>query len=199
MNGADFFRSCLTVASCRLKTFVLFNFLFFSCVFGALFLLQFLLLPPVYSGWSPWLLEAFLGNWGLMFLGVFAFNLAVSAFVMVTLPGFVFFPLSVGFLLYRAFLWAMLLYAVPSWLFLATLPTLVLEGEAYVFAAVAGTITGMSWFKPAWLFKTEAGEEELSRAEGFRKGLSECLRLYIIVALLLFVAAILETVTILSI
>lgn len=168
------------------------NLLFFGCVFVVVFLAQFLFPPPLYSGGFSMVPEVFLGSWFTMVLGVFAFNLAVSAFVVVTLPGVVFFPLSTGFLLFRAVLWGLLLCPLPTWLFLAFLPTLVLEGEAYVFAAVAGTVAGVSWIKPEYAYRGEGS----SRVEAFKKALRECLSVYVLVAMFLLVAAVVENVTI---
>ena len=186
-----FLKFCLGGVSKRFKAFAVLNLLFFGCVFVVVLLAQFLFPPPFCSVWSLMVPEVFLGNWLTMVLGVFAFNLVLSAFVVVTLPGFVFFPLSAAALLYRAVLWGLLLYMTPTWLFLVALPTLLLEGEAYVVAAAAGTIAGFSWIKP----KRPHGEETLSRGEAFRKGLKECLGLYVLVAALLFVAAVVETAT----
>lgn len=127
-----------------------------------------------------------------MVLGIFFFNLVLSAFVVVTLPGIMFFPLSIVFLLFRAVLWGLEQYFSPTWLFLVSLPTLALEGEAYVFAATAGTIAGASWIKPNWI----CPEEVISRSESFKKASKECLVLYILVAVFLFLAAVMETITI---
>jgi hypothetical protein len=129
------------------------------------------------------------------FWGIFAFNLALSAFAVVMLPGMVFFPLSTGFLVFRAVLWGLLFYPLPASLFLAVLPTLILEGEAYTVAVVAGTIVGLSWVKPGWLFKGK----ELSRLETLKIALKEVIHLYIVVVLLLLAAAIAETIAILSV
>jgi len=72
--------------------FALLNLLFFGCVFAVALLAQFLFSPPLYLGWSPRCPEIFLGSGFSMFLGVFVSNLVISAFVVVTLPGVVFFP-----------------------------------------------------------------------------------------------------------
>jgi hypothetical protein len=169
------------------------NLLYFGCVFVVILLAQFLFVPPLFSGWSPDVPKILLeGGWVFMIFGIFVFNFVLSAFVVVTLPGVVFFPLSAGFLLFRAVLWGLLLYGLPNWLFLAVLPLMVLEGEAYVFAGVAGTAVGVSWVKPKFLYR----EESLSRFGAFKKALRDCLRLYFFVTVFLFVAAIVETVTI---
>jgi len=189
--GEGFFTSCLLVISSRWKVFALLNLLFFSCVFIAVLLASFLFPPVLFSGRRPAVPEVFLANWLTMILGIFVFNLVVSAFVVVTLPGFVFFPLSAVFLAYRAVLWGLLIYGLPTWLFLAALPTLFLEGEAYVFAAAAGTIAGVSWLKPDRIYRGEA----LGRVEAFKKALKEGLKIYVFVIVLLFVAAVVETAT----
>jgi len=186
----SFVKSCLNAVSRRKEAVAILNLLFFGCVFLVAVIAQFVFPPALFSGWSPAVPEVLLGS-GLIFMvvGIFLFNLAFSAFVFVTLPGFAFFPLSVGFLLFRAVLWGLLLYAVPSWLFLFLLPTVVLEGEAYVFAGVAGAVVGVSWIKPNMLYR----EEGLSKVEAFRKALMECLRLYVFVVFFLFIAAVVET------
>ena len=80
------------------------------------------------------------------------------------------------------------------WLFLTVLPTFVLEGEAYVFAALAGSLAGSSWIRPAYVYR----EEALSRVVALKKSLEECLRVYVFVAMLLFMAAVVETGTMIS-
>lgn len=190
----DFLRSCVVSLSFKGRFLALLNLLFFGCVFVVALLAQFWLSPPLYSGWSPRVPEDFCRSDFSMFVSIFAFNLVISAFAVVTLPGIVFFPLSIFFLLFRGFLWGLLLYSLPTWLFLAVLPTFVLEGEAYVFAALAGAIVGFSWIRPAHVYHDEA----LSRIDAFRKSFRECLRLYAFVALLLLVAAVVETATIIS-
>lgn len=74
---------------------------------------------------------------------------------------------------------------------MAALPTLFFEGEAYVFSAAAGTVAGASWLAHRRLYV----EEALSRKDAFKKGLRECLRIYFFVALLLLIAALVETTT----
>lgn len=129
----------------------------------------------------------------MLFGGILVTNLVLSAFVVVTIPGVVLFPLSVLILLYRAVLWGVLLYPLPRWQFLATLPTVILEGEAYVIAAVAGTTVGMAWMNPNWLYK----DQTVSRQNAFRTTVKEGTRMYGVVVLLLLAAALVETATLL--
>jgi hypothetical protein len=135
------------------------------------------------------------GSWLFTALGIFLYSLIVSSFFIVTLPGMVFFPLAAVFLVFRAVLWGLIFYPLPAWSFLIALPTLILEGEAYVLAAVAGTVVGLSWVKTDWLFE----DKELSRVEALKMGLTEAKQLYKAVVMLLLTAAIVETITILSI
>jgi hypothetical protein len=176
---------------------VLLNFLFFGCVFLVALAAQFVLPPPLYSGeWSPNVPSFLLVHgWAFMILGIFVFNLVVSSFIVVSLPGFVFFPLSVGFLGFRGFLWGLLIFASPNWLFLLSLPTLVLEGEAYVLACVGGSMVGVSWIKPAMLYGKDVsfGSEDLSRTGALRQSLKECGKVYVFVLFLLLAAAVVET------
>jgi hypothetical protein len=186
----DFVRSCLAVASRRVKLLAFLNSLFFGCVLATMFVAQLLLPPALFQGWPlmfPW---ALWNSWFLVFLVIFSFNLLVGAFIMVTLPGMLCFPLSVGFLAYRAALWGLLFYAVPSWLFFVALPLVVLEGEAYVVAAAGGFVVGLSWVRPRMLY----GDQALARSAGLRRGLRECLRLYLFVVVLLLVAVAVETI-----
>lgn len=123
---------------------------------------------------------------------IFIFNLSVSAFLVVTLPGLALFIFPTVFLVLRAYHWGVMLSNFPTSVLLAALPTILFEGEAYVVAGVAGTNLGLSWLKPKWVY----GDLAVSRREAFKIASKECASLYILVAILLFIAAIIETVTI---
>jgi len=189
----SFLRAIIDVLSERGKLVAIFNVAFFCSIFITVLVAQFVFPPPVYLDkplTESWII--FGNEWYTIFLGIFASNLVLSVFVMVTLSGLLFFPLSAAFLVYRAVLWGLLLYSLPSWVFLVVLPTVVVEGEAYVVAAVVGTVTGLSWVKPDWMFK----DEKLSRWGALKVALREGMHLYAVVVLLLLAAAIIETVTI---
>lgn len=111
------------------------------------------------------------------------------------MPGFAFFPLSSAFLAYRALIWGFLLSRQPTWLLLIAMPTVILEGLGYCFAASAGTIVGLSWIKPKWVY----GAETLNRIEAFKRALKECLTNYFFVTIFLFLAAIIELITLIVI
>jgi len=174
---------------------VLFNILFFGCTTVTLIVASLIFQPPpLYTGYSPNVPGFLLGSgWLIMVLGIFAFNLVLSSFLYVTLPGLLLFPLSAIFLVYRGFLWGLLLYVLPVSVFLLALPTIVLEGEAYVFAAVAGTLLGVSWTRALRVYRVEG----LSRLEALKIALKECSRIYVFVVILLLAAAIAETAIIL--
>jgi hypothetical protein len=120
------------------KLISLLNALFFCLAFGIPVFAGFFLPPAIYGGQELFVPpEPVAGNVLFTVLFIFAFNLVLSAFIVVTLPGFFFFPLSVLTLGLRAVLWGLLLFQFPLGYFLAALPTVVLEGEAYVIAARA--------------------------------------------------------------
>jgi len=154
------------------------------------------LLPQFGSGGVPLLLgdEVFVAEsqqpW-LLFISVFVWNLVVSGFVLLSLSGLVFFVLPVGLLLVRAWLWGVLLTGLPTSSFLVALPTLILEGEGYVLAGLAGMYLGLSWLSP----KRAYGDDGLSRMESLKKAFGECVRIYILVVLFLLAAAVVETLT----
>lgn len=131
-------------------------------------------------------------NTALMIVSIFLFNLVLSGFVLVTLSGLLFFILPFVFLCFRGFLWGLMLGGLSFSGFLLALPTLILEGEGYILAALAGVDLGLSWLNPRWLWKNE----ELSRSESVKRALKECARIYVLVAIVLFVAAVVEAFTI---
>lgn len=131
-------------------------------------------------------------EWPLLVGYIFVLNLFASAFLMVTLSGLVFFVLSSSFLVLRACIWGVSLSRLSTPMFLMVLPTIVIEGEAYVIAAVAGTVLGLSWLKPSWAY----GGKAVSRGQALRLAVKECASLYVLVAMMLIVAAVIEALTI---
>lgn len=181
--------------SARDKLLALMNLMFFGGVFLASFGIGFVFGPVLSPPWSlPSAQSLFGNNFYVMMMGIFLLNLVISAFVLVTLSGLVFFPLSAAMLGIRAFLWGLVIYASPADSLLWALPTLVIEGEAYVLAGAAGTIAGVSWLIPKWLHR----KENVTREESFSAAVEEIVPMYVLVTLLLFVGAILETATILG-
>jgi hypothetical protein len=127
-----------------------------------------------------------------MFSTIFLLNLAVNTFLYITLVGFIFFPASACVIVYQATSWGARISFIPGLTFLAVLPTLVLEGEAYVLACVAGTLVGVSWLRPSWFSQKEA----LSRTGALRRSLREAAKTYLFTILFLILAAFVETATI---
>jgi len=186
-----FFKSCFSLISRRSLLFVTMNALYFGSITVGAFIAQFQSLP--FYEWTS-SERVFVGDWGLpvMILVIFLSNLVVSAFFLVTLTGLVFFALSVVVLLVRGVFWGALLNQLPTPQFLLAMPTFVLEGEGYVLASLAGVILGLSWLKPGWAY----GQESLSRLKSFEKAWKDCVRIYVLVTVFLFVAAVVEGVTI---
>lgn len=187
-----FLKSCFSAISRRGLFLAVVNVLYFGLIFVVVLFFQFQNLPP-YEGPPVEVPEFFVRlDWPVLIVAIFLFNVVLSGFVAVTLPGLLFFPLSVITLSFRGYLWGLLLSRLSTPHFLVVLPTIVLEGEGYVIASVAGILLGLSWLKPDWAY----GDEGLSRLESLKKALIECWRIYLLVAVVLLVAAIVETVTI---
>jgi hypothetical protein len=131
-------------------------------------------------------------EWPWMILAIFLFNLVLSGLVVLALPGLVFFPLSAVFLAVRGALWGFMLNQPSTVPFMLMLPTLVLEGEGYVLVSMTGAILGLCWLKPNWIY----GDEQLSRRDALKFSVKEVLHLLFLGAMLLFLAAVIETLTI---
>lgn len=118
----------------------------------------------------------------------FGVNLLIGSFVTITLPSLLI-PFS-GLLMgiYRAVLWGLLLSPANSDLAGPMIPhsiTLLLEGQAYVLALLAVYIQGRAFLLP----KTVGAE---SRRGGYWEGLKRTALLYLLLIILLAVAAIYE-------
>jgi len=174
----------------RWKHIALLNLLFFGCVFVSALVGQFLFGAKFYYE-LPLEQELPYEDLTVIAWDIFVCKLFISAFFVITLPGIIFFPLSVGFLLYRGVLWGFSLYSFPKSAFFLILPALVIEGEAYVLAALAGWVLGFSWVKPPYFF-----DKRLSRWMSFEKAFMESVRIYVLVFLFLLVGASVEALTI---
>lgn len=186
-----FLKTSVSILSRRGLLFMVLNWLFFSSIVVGSFLGQFFRVG-VFWPVSEDVFRVEVGNMAIMILNIFLFNLVLSGFVLITLSGLLFFVLPVVFLCLRGFLWGLILGGLSTSGFLLALPTLILEGEGYVLAALAGVGLGLSWLNPEWLWKGE----ELSRSESVKRALEDCARIYVLVAVVLFVAAVVETATI---
>jgi hypothetical protein len=186
--GTSIFEAAVDFVFSRWKLLSALNAVFFSVALGVGLIAGFVLAPSVYYGQPVYVFPQFLyGSVLLMFLFIFCFNLAIGAFAVVTLPGFLFFPLSAALLTFRAVLWGLILSPLPQGLFLVALPTLVLEGEAYVLAAAVGTTVGYSWL---------TRPKDLTRSKAFTDTFKRDVSAYVFVILLLLTAAAVESATI---
>ena len=173
----------------RRSLFALINVLYFGSVLVAALVAgrQYALC----DGWGAEWDSAGAGGSVALFVSIFLFNLVVSSFILLTLTGLLFFALPTGILVARAALWGFMLNRLSTPAFFAALPTLLLEGEGYVIAGVAGANLGLSWLKPSW-----ASGDVVSRRDALRQAVKECAYLYVLVAVLLLAAAVVETFTI---
>ena len=118
----------------------------------------------------------------------FAANLFMGALAAVTIPSLLvpFSGLAIGLL--RSLLWGLVLSPADPHLRWAMIPhagTLLLEGQAYVLAMLAAYIHGKAWLSPR-----SVGEQTHSR--GYLSGLKSTASIYVLVVVVLAVAAIYE-------
>lgn len=123
-------------------------------------------------------------------LTIFGINSVFGSFLSITVPNMV----GIGTLtfIFRPILWG-LIYAPISQpaatLLLIIIPTLILEGTAYVIAFTSSIDLLLAILKPAKL-------EETSRLKAMKKAWIYNLKSYVLVLIVLFVAAVVETATI---
>lgn len=117
----------------------------------------------------------------------FGVNLVLGSFLVLTLPSLIvpFFGMVMG--AYRAILWGLLL-APQGVLALPMIPhslTLVLEGQGYILALLGAYTVGKGLFRPA-------AYGAPGPWQGYLAGLRRCARLYVLVIVVLAVAAVYE-------
>jgi hypothetical protein len=117
----------------------------------------------------------------------FWFNLTAGALLYITLPSLLvpFAGVALGFV--RALLWGLVL-APQGALALLMIPhsiTLLLEGQAYIVAMLGAYVVGRGLLWPA-------GYGKQSRLAGYAAGVVRCARLYLLVVVILAVAALYE-------
>ena len=190
MSLRRFFMSCFDVLRERSLLFALMNFIFFGSVIAGSFLAQQVFLTPMSLPFDGGNLEISNVSAGFVF-EFFGWNLVVNAFLFMTVPGVFFFALPFVVFILRGLIWGFTLTFLSTDKLLAILPTVFLEGEGYVLAAMAGVILGLSWFWPRLIYPSR----ELSRREALSAAWGEAKILLAIVVLLLLIAAIVKTVT----
>jgi len=118
----------------------------------------------------------------------FVVNLFLGSIAVITLPSLVI-PFS-GLLMgaYRAVLWGLLLSPTTPQIRLVMIPhslVLILEGQAYILAMLAAYVQGKAFLWPRSVGAT-------TRRQGYGVGAKRSARIYMLVVLLLAVAAIYE-------
>ena len=118
----------------------------------------------------------------------FVVNLFIGSLACITLPSLVipFSGLLVG--MFRAVLWGLILSPTDPNLRLLMIPhslTLILEGQAYILAMLAAYVQGR-----AFLWPRSVGVE--THGQGYIAGLKRAARIYVLVVLVLAVAAVYE-------
>jgi len=187
----DFSDSCVDVFSHRWKLFVGFNLLFFGCILVTLVVATLVSAQQWYftrESSRNWFLD---GGWSYTLLIIIGANLQVSS-LQVILPGVLFFPLSIVNPVYTAMTIGLMMYFAQSAQFFMILPTVILEGEAIVLSAMAGTLIGASWLVPKRLY----GPEGPSRTDALIQGCEEAVRVLAVAIIVFIISAAVETLTI---
>lgn len=141
------------------------------------------------------LVGAYSGGQVLLAAGLtFAVNLVLGSFIYITLPSLIipFSGLLVG--VYRALLWGLLFSptAVLGAGLVFHLPTIILEGQAYVLVMLAAYVQGMVFLRPSTV-------EVKAHRQGYWEGLKLSVRVYLLVVVVLLVAALYEAVSVILI
>jgi hypothetical protein len=146
-----------------------------------------------FSSVAPGLMEAINAGKVLTIIStIFGINLVSGTLLTITIPNVV--GLGTIIFIIRPVLWGLLYAPInhqSTVLLINVIPTLILEGTAYVIAFVASIDLFLAIVKPAQL-----GEE--SRWKALKKAVINNLKSYVLVLIVLFVAAVVETFTILS-
>jgi hypothetical protein len=120
----------------------------------------------------------------------FVLNLMLGSFLVITLPSLLI-PFS-GLLMgiCRAILWGLLLSPTTPQLALTMIPhslTLILEGQGYILAMLAAYVQGKAFLWPRTL-------RVATRWQGYKAGVKRSVQLYLLVILVLAIAAIYEAI-----
>lgn len=132
------------------------------------------------------------GNVLNIIVTIFAFNSILGSFLVITLLNLI--GLGTLVFIYRPLMWG-LIYSPTSpsaaMLLIAVIPTLILEGVAYVIAFTASLDFILAITKPKSL-----GEE--SRFKAWKKAWVYNLKSYVLVLIMLLVAAVVESITLVT-
>jgi hypothetical protein len=124
----------------------------------------------------------------------FLVNFMVGALLTITLPSLIvpFAGMALG--VYRAVLWGLLLAPATSQLALVMIPhslTLILEGQAYILAILASYVHGLAFLRPESV-------SVVGHRQGYLEGAKCTGRLYVLVVIVLAVAAAYEAVEVIA-
>jgi len=206
MPALDLLRSALDTVKEHWRIYVAMNIVYYGLVVAGMVYtlidpgLQRMLIDLVGSAFSEGPLalvgQAYTGGELLTAIVLtFVVNLGIGSFVSITLPSLVipFSGLLIG--VYRAIVWGILFSPVDPGITSVLLPhlvTLVIEGQAYILAMFAAFLQGRGFI---WPYTVDA----TTHREGFIAGLAITLRLYLLIAIVLAVAAIYEGIEIILI
>ena len=199
-------RSSLAVVREHRRAYLILNLLYYGLIVAAMAYaafnpdLQRTLWTEVGKGFSTGPLEELVGAYSggqvlLAAILTFAVNLLGGSFVYITLPSLIipFSGLLVG--VYRALLWG-LLFSPTAELgagLIFHLPTIILEGQAYVLAMLAAYVQGIVFLRP----KKSVGVR--THRQGYWEGVKLSVRVYLLVVVVLLVAAVYEAVSVIFI
>jgi hypothetical protein len=123
----------------------------------------------------------------------FLVNLVLASFLYITLPSLIIPFIGILMGIYRAILWGLIFSPGHPDMQLIMIPhsiTLILEGQAYVLAMFGVFLQGT-----AFLFPKTVGLER--RGQGYQEVLKRTGKIYILIVLMLLIAAIYEVVEVL--
>ena len=195
-------RSSLAVVKEHRRAYLVLNLLYYGLILAAMAFAAFnpdvqrTLWTEVGRGFKTGPLEGLVGAYsgGQVLLAAvltFVVNLVGGSFAFITMPSLIipFSGLLVG--VYRALLWGLLFS--PSAVVGAGLgfhlPTIILEGQAYVLAMLAAYAQGMAFLRPK-----SVGVK--THRQGYWEGVKRSVRLYLLVVVVLLVAALYEAVSV---
>lgn len=198
-------RSSLAVVGEHRRAYLVMNLAYYGLMGAAMAYaafhpdLQRTLWTEVGKGFSTGPLEglvgAYRGGQVLLAAGLtFAVNLVLGSLLSITLPSLIipFSGLLVG--AYRALLWGLLFSptAVIGAGLVFHLPTIILEGQAYVLVMLAAFVQGMAFVRPKSV-------GAMTHRQGYWEGVKRSARIYLLVAIVLAVAALYEAMSVIFI
>ena len=198
-------RSSSAVIKEHRRAYIVLNLLYYGLIAGGMVYaafdpaLQKSLWNQLGEGFSTGPLEELVGAYsgGQVLLAAvltFAVNLVGGSFAFITMPSLIipFSGLLVG--VYRALLWGLLFSpsAVVGAGLVFHLPTIILEGQAYVLAMLAAYLQGMAFLRPKSMGVR-------THRQGYWEGVKLSVRVYLLVVVVLLVAAVYEAVSVIFI